>query len=35
MKLFALDNRLIERKLGVLPESIGENLIARILAILK
>lgn len=35
MKLFTLDNRLIERKLGVLPEIIGERLGVQLQAILK
>jgi mRNA interferase MazF len=35
MKLFTLDNRLIERSLGMLPESIGDRMGAQIQAILK
>ena len=35
MKLFTLDNPLMERKLGVLPESIGNRLEAQVQAILR
>jgi len=35
MKLFTLDNRLIGRKLGVLPESIGQRLESQLQTILK